>query len=67
MDTTPLSTEALAARLGVKPQTIRAALCRNGTYFGLRPIKLPNRFLLWPADSVEQFLRGREHRARGEA
>jgi hypothetical protein len=48
-----LTTEALAARLGIKPQTLRANLCRNGHYFGLKPIKTPNRFLLWPADAVE--------------
>ena len=54
MEQNPLTTEALAARLGVKAQTIRAALCRNGNYFGLQPAKLPNRFLLWPADSLER-------------
>ena len=55
----PLTTEALAARLGVKAQTIRAALCRNGSYFGLQPAKLPNRFLLWPADSLERLTSGK--------
>lgn len=54
-----LTTEALAARLGVKAQSIRAALCRNGSYFGLQPLKLPNRFLLWPADSVERLTSGK--------
>jgi len=49
-----LTTEALAARLGIKAQTLRAALCRNGHYFGVRPRKCPNRFLLWPADSAER-------------
>lgn len=50
------STEQAAAVLKVKPQTLRAALCRDGHYFGLRPIKCPNRFLLWPAADVEQFV-----------
>lgn len=49
-----LSTEELAARLGIKPQTLRAALCRDGEYFGVRPLKAKNRFLRWPADSVER-------------
>ena len=50
----PLTTEALAELLGLKPQTLRAALCRDGHYFGLRPTKAPNRFLYWPGDSVER-------------
>lgn len=59
MDQNPLTTEALAARLGVKAQSIRAALCRHGNYYGLQPAKLPNRFLLWPADSVERLTAGK--------
>ena len=59
MNTKHLTTEALAAELRVKPQTLRAALCRSGHYFGIRPIKLRNRLLLWPADSLER-LTGRE-------
>ena len=54
---THLSTEDLAERLGVKPQTLRAAFCRQGHYFGIRPVKLPNRMLRWPADTVERFTR----------
>lgn len=53
----PLTTKQLAAQLGVEAQTIRASLCRNGSYFGLRPeAKLPNRLLLWPADSVDRIV-----------
>lgn len=52
------STEVLAGHLQIKPQTVRAALCRDGHYFGLRPIKLPNRRLLWPADQVTALLSG---------
>lgn len=48
------TTEELARRLGLRPQTLRAALCRNGHYFGLRPTKLPNGRLLWPADAFEK-------------
>lgn len=53
-----LSTEQAAAVLKVKPQTLRAALCRDGHYMGLRPSKLPNRFLLWDASAVEALLNG---------
>lgn len=49
-----ITTEQLAARLNVKAQTIRAAVCRSGAYYSLRPVKMPNRFLLWPDDSFEQ-------------
>ncbi len=52
--TAHISTEALAAECGLKPNTIRVRLCRTGSYFGLRPIKLPNGRLLWPADAVAQ-------------
>lgn len=50
------STEELAGLLRVKPHTLRAAYSRDGAYFGLRPVKAPNRFLLWPAADVEQFV-----------
>ncbi len=52
------STEEAAAALHVKPQTLRAALCRDGHYFGLRPVKLPNRMLAWPAAAVDALLDG---------
>lgn len=51
-----IPTEMLAHQLGVKPQTLRAALCRHGHYFGIRPMKLPNRQLRWPADAAEKLL-----------
>lgn len=53
-----LSTEEAAARLGVKAQTLRAALCRDGEYYGIRPLKMRNRFLRWPADAVERLAAG---------
>lgn len=54
-----LSTDAAAARLSVKPNTLRAGLCRDGHYLNMRPIKLPNRLLAWPADQIEDLLSGR--------
>ncbi len=53
-----LTTEQLADLFHVCPGSIRSALCRNGEWMGLRPIKLPNRMLLWPADAAERLLRG---------
>ncbi len=55
---TRYSTEVLAEHLKIKPQTIRAALCRDGHYLGLRPVKLPNRRLLWDANALEALLSG---------
>ncbi len=53
-----ISTEEVAARLLVKPQTVRRSLCVNGEYMGLRPIKLANRRLLWDAAAVEALISG---------
>ena len=46
---TYISTEAFGAAIGgIKPQSIRVQLCRTGSYFGIRPSKLPNGRLAWP-------------------
>lgn len=52
------STEEAAAILKVKPQTLRAAVCRDGAYFGVRPQKARNRFLMWDAAAVDALLNG---------
>lgn len=52
------STEEAAAVLKVRPQTLRAAVCRDGAYFGVRPQKARNRFLVWPADAIDALLNG---------
>ncbi len=54
------STNELSARLRIKPDTIRRGLCENGHYLGVRPVKLPNGRLVWPADPVEKILTGKE-------
>ena len=54
--TSKLTTEEAASCLRVKAQTLRAALCRDGHYFGIRPVRAANRFLLWPADEVQGLL-----------
>lgn len=54
-----ITTEKCAHSLGVKPQTMRAGLCRKGHYLGMRPlVKLPNGKLLWDAAEVERLLSG---------
>lgn len=52
------STEEAAAVLKVKPQTLRAAVCRDGAYFGVRPKKARNRFLVWDAKQIDDLARG---------
>ncbi len=50
---TQMSTEDFARINQVKPQTVRAALCRLGHYNGVRPVKLASRKLVWPAIRAE--------------
>jgi hypothetical protein len=57
-DNTKLSTNELATTFRVAAQSIRAALCNNGHYLGLRPTKLPNGRLLWSASAVTRLLAG---------
>ncbi len=51
-----LSTNRLAQRLGLQADTLRVALCRNGSYYGVKPLKMPNGRLVWPHDTVEQIM-----------
>lgn len=52
------STEEAAALLKIKPQSMRAALCRDSHYMGVRPLKSANRFLLWPANEIQRLAAG---------
>lgn len=49
-----LSAEQFAALNQVKPQSVRARLCRTGSYFGVRPLKLANGRLAFPAVQVQK-------------
>lgn len=53
-----LTTDALALDLSMKPQSLRKRFSQTGSYFGLRPMKLPNGRLLWPPNSVEILAKG---------
>lgn len=52
-----ITTEALATQLGLRAASIRHRVCMTGSYFGVRPAKLPNGRLLWPADAVARLRR----------
>lgn len=45
-----LSSIEYARRMHVQAQTLRAAVCRKGHYFGVVPRRLPNGRLDWPDD-----------------
>ncbi|MBU9284121.1 MULTISPECIES: hypothetical protein [Burkholderia] len=53
-----LTTEELAAALGVQPQTIYKRHSEDGHYRGVAPAKQANRSLAWPLDSVDRILKG---------
>ncbi|MCX9155882.1 DNA-binding protein [Niveibacterium sp. 24ML] len=54
-----ITTEQLAEALGLKAQSLRAAVCREGHYYGLRPRRLPNGRLMWPSDSLQRLIHPR--------
>ena len=51
-----LTTTQLANALKMRAQSIRKRYCQTGTYFGLRPSKLPNGRLYWPGDALDRLL-----------
>lgn len=62
-----LDTDSFAARNRVKGQSVRARVCRTGSYFGVVPLKLANGRLVWPdvqvgAEEVERIVAAGEGR-----
>lgn len=51
-----LTTDAFAAQYLVDAQTVRKRLSLHGSYFGVKPLRLPNRRLLWPAGSLSTLI-----------
>ena len=51
-----MNTEDLAARLGIKGQSVRARLCRTGSYFGERPKTAVNGRLVWDDKAAERLV-----------
>ncbi|CAG4903327.1 DNA-binding protein [Paraburkholderia saeva] len=54
----PITTEELAVLLSIRPQSIRKRYCQTGAYFSLRPVKMPNGRLMWPADALDKLAEG---------
>jgi hypothetical protein len=57
------TTNHTAAALGVVPHTLRVSCSKHGHYLGIRPVKLPNGRLLWPADQVDALVSGQREAA----
>lgn len=55
-----VSTSEMAASIGLKPQTLRAAVSKSGSYYGIKPDHLPNGRLLWPANAAERLTKKRK-------
>lgn len=53
-----MTSSQLAAQLGLQPDSIRRAVQRASSYYGLVPQMLPNVRLLWPADAVARLKKG---------
>ncbi len=51
-----LTTTQIAKIFGINSDTIRRGLCVNGHYLGIKPIKMPNRRLMWPMAGVTALL-----------
>ena len=60
-----LTTAELAAALSMREQSIRKRLSQTGSYFGIRPVKLPNGRLRWPTDSVGRLIALSERSSEG--
>lgn len=50
------STEQLAEVIHGRPSSIRTRFCKTGSYYGIKPKKLPNGRLLWSVAEVSQLL-----------
>ncbi len=55
---THITTREAAPMLGVEDETMRRGLCINGHYLKIKPVKLPNRRLLWPLADIKKILEG---------
>lgn len=54
------STEQFAELIHGKVGAIRTRLCKTGSFHGIKPVKLPNGRLLWPAEQVHALITGKE-------
>lgn len=55
------TTSEAAAVVRFQPQTLRRALCVDGSFKNVRPVKLEGGRLLWPADQIDALVSGEVH------
>jgi hypothetical protein len=53
-----MTTAQYAHELGIPPESLRKAVAKNGSYFGVVPIKTPNGRLVWPAAELPRLKGG---------
>jgi hypothetical protein len=51
-------TKEAAIAAHAKPQTLLKHYCEKGHYYGVKPIKLPSRLLLWNLAEIEALSSG---------
>lgn len=56
-------TNQLAKAIGINATSIHRRFCLEGSYYGIKPTKLPNGRLLWPDDAVEQLISLRQKKS----
>jgi len=54
----PITTKEFAKTVGVQHTTIHRALCMDGHYMGVKPVKLPNGRLIWSGERVDALVNG---------
>lgn len=55
-----MTTRQMAEMTCYKHSTIITRLCKTGSFYGIKPIKLPSGRLLWAANEVQALLTGKE-------
>jgi hypothetical protein len=49
-----MTTNEFAAKIGILGSSIHRRTCITGSYYGIKPSKLPNGRLIWPDDADAQ-------------
>lgn len=49
-----ISTTRLSEIALTTPGNVRVRLCQTGSFYGIKPLKLPSGRLLWPANALER-------------
>lgn len=53
-----MNTAQYAKELGIQPESLRKAVARTGSYFGVTPTKQANGRLIWPASELPRLKGG---------